>query len=125
MKPFIENATITIIAVLTPVKSMVLTTLVLIVIDLITGLVSAHKKGHKITSAGLRRTLIKFLIYEIAIIAAYLTQTYLTGETIPVCSLVSGFIGLTEFTSVIENLNSVSGGKLLKTLIDKLVTIKK
>lgn len=105
---------------LAPVYSIMLTALTLIGIDLITGILASRKQKKPITSSGFRRTLIKFAIYEIAIITAFLTQTYLTGDIMPVSNIVTAFIGLTEFTSILENLNIISGGKLLKALIDKL-----
>lgn len=84
---------------------------------------AAHKKKKPITSAGFRRTVVKVFVYEMAILTAFLTQTYLTGADIPVSSIVAGFIGLTELTSILENLNKVSDNKLLSTIISKLGSI--
>jgi predicted transcriptional regulator len=96
------------------------TALVLILADLATGVMAARKRKEKITSAGIRRTVSKILVYETAIALAFLAQTYMTGETVPVCNIVTGLIGMTEFLSVLENLNSISGKNLLKTMIDKV-----
>jgi phage-related holin len=120
-----ERLIVAAILVMAPAKSMIITTLVLILIDLVTGVLASRKMKRPITSSGLKKTIVKLAIYEVAIIAAFLTQTYLTGTEVPVSSIVTGYIGLTELTSVIENLNIISGNKLLKTLIEKLGTIKK
>lgn len=99
---------------------MFITSFVLIMVDLITGVIAAKKQNIPVTSAGLRRTLSKLIIYELAMILAFITQQYLTGDTIPVSSLMAGFIGLTELTSILENLNVIGDGKLLQAILDKL-----
>jgi hypothetical protein len=108
------------LTVMAPAQGMMVTALVLILADLATGVMAARKRKEKITSAGIRRTVSKILVYETAIALAFLAQTYMTGETVPVCNIVTGLIGMTEFLSVLENLNSISGKNLLKTMIDKV-----
>lgn len=120
MKQLAVNAGLAILAVFAPIQGMLVTALVLIVVDLITGVMAARKQGTPITSAGFRRTASKLLVYEIAIAIAYLAQHYLMNDAIPAASIVSGFVGLTELTSCMENLNTLSGANLLKTVIDKL-----
>ncbi len=120
MKEFILKLITAVAIVLAPVQSMVITALVLIIMDLITGLMAAHKTKKKITSAGIRRTVSKIFVYEVAIVMAFLAQTYLTGETIPLCKIVTGLVGMTEFLSIMENLNTISGKNLLKAVIDKV-----
>ncbi len=120
MKDFILKLISATMIALAPVQGMVITALVLIFMDLITGLMAAHKQKKKITSAGLRRTVSKVFVYEVAIVCAFLTQQHLTGDTVPVCNIVTGLIGMTEFLSILENLNTISGKKLLKTIIDKV-----
>lgn len=111
---------ISIIAVFAPAKAMILTSLVLVIVDLLTGLMAARAQKKKITSSALRRTAAKLFVYEMAVILGYLTQTYLTGEVIPVASIIAGLIGITELLSCLENLNAISGNDLLKTIIDKI-----
>lgn len=120
MKEQALKALVVMAAIFAPIKTVLLTTAVLIVVDLITGVIAAKKRGESITSAGLRRTISKGIIYELAIILGFITQNWLTGETVPVQNIVTSFIGLTEFLSVVENLNDIGGGSLLKSLIDKL-----
>lgn len=120
MKQYIINTLLAIATVFAPAKAMLITCLALVVMDLITGIMASKKAGKPITSSGIRRTIAKLLIYEVTIALAFLTQTYLTGESIPVASIISGIVGLTELTSCLENLNTLSGGDLLKSIIDKL-----
>jgi phage-related holin len=111
---------IAVVMVFAPIKSVLLTALVLVLADLISGVLASRKRGEQITSAGFQRTVIKLSVYMAAIMLAFLTETYLTGATVAVCKIVSSFVGLTEITSIIENLNELSGGSLLKALIAKL-----
>lgn len=117
---YLVHFLLTIVAVFAPAKAVIITTGVLIASDLLTGIWAAWSRGEPITSAGFRRSVTKMVVYEIAVLLAFLTQTYLTGEIVPVLSLVSCFIGLTEMKSIIENLNDIAGGSLLKSLLKKL-----
>lgn len=112
--------TLALLAVFAPIKTMIFAALALVVLDLITGLLASYKRGDAITSAVFSRTLIKTLVYEVAILAAYLAEKYLTGDIIKVTSVVTTFIGMTELLSLIENLNEISGGSLMKALVEKL-----
>lgn len=109
-----------VLAVFAPVKMALITALVLVFSDLILGILAARKRGDAITSAGLGRTIVKLSVYEAAILLGFLAETYLTGAIVPVCKIITGYIGLAEATSVIENLNELSGGSLFKGLIAKL-----
>ncbi len=125
MKSWVVAAMVTIQAVFQPAKSMILTVLVLIVCDLITGILAARKQSKPIKSAGIGRTVVKLVIYELAIILAFLTETYLTGPSIPCSKVAASLIGTTELLSVLENLNILSNGDLLKSIIDKISQIGK
>lgn len=125
MRQHLINILVALVAVFAPAQGMIITSIILIVIDLITGLLAAHKQNLPITSAGLKRTIVKLAVYEAAILLGFITQKYLTGDSIPVASIVSGFIGITEFVSCMENLNILGGNNLLKALIDKLGSANK
>lgn len=112
------------IALFAPVKAAAIATLALVFADLITGVVAAYRRGEPITSSGLKTTVIKLFVYEAAIMLAFLAQTYLTGTILPVCNLATSVIGLTEMKSVLENLDSISGGSFFKSLIAKVSSSK-
>lgn len=111
---------LSILAILAPIKGMVITCLILILIDLISGIAAAIKRKEKISSYGLRRTAVKLFVYESAIVLGFITEQFLLGPTIPVVSIITGFVGITELLSILENLNTISGTDLLKALLDKL-----
>lgn len=120
MKPYLIHLLLATVAVFAPAQGMLTTALLLIVIDLITGILASKKQGKKINSSGLQRTIVKLLVYEISIMLAFLTETYLLNHSIPVSNIVAGFVGITELKSCLENLNVISGGDLLKQIVDKL-----
>jgi phage-related holin len=110
---------ISLVAIFAPIKAMLATTLVLIVADLILGIIAAHKRGEAITSAGLRRSVTKIFVYEVAIMLGFLAETYLIGS-VPIVRLIGGLISVVEVASILENLNSISGTNLLKSVVQKL-----
>jgi phage-related holin len=125
VKNWILATMVTLQAVFQPAQSMLLTVLVLIVCDLITGVLAARKRGESIKSAGIGRTIVKLVIYELAIGLSFLAETYLMGPLIPASKIAASLIGTTELLSVLENLNTLSGGDLLKSIIDKLTSLGK
>lgn len=96
------------VAFLAPVKAMMVLVFALVFIDLVTGVWAAKKRGERITSAKLRRTLTKLFIFEIALLFGFLLQSLL-GNIIPIANLVAGIIGLAEAKSFFENASQISG----------------
>lgn len=117
---YLEPLAISIIAVFAPVKAALVTVLILTIVDLITGVVAARKRGERISSAQLRRTISKIVIYELAMCVGFLAEHYLMSDALPVLKLISGMIGLVETKSIFENLDSIGGNNLLKSVINKL-----
>ena len=113
------------LAVLAPIKAVLIVTFLLVLADLITGVWAAVKTKQSITSAGFRRTLVKMFIYEILVITGFLVETYLTGNSVPISKLITSFIGLTETLSIIENLNIISETNLFATILAKLGAFNK
>lgn len=103
-----------------PIKATLITVMVLTVADLISGIMASRKEGKKITSSGLKRTIIKTTVYELVVMLGFLTEQYMTGDAVPVVRILAGFIGLTELKSVMENIERISGMPLVKMLIEKL-----
>lgn len=116
---------LSIILVFLPIKATLITVMVLTVVDLITGIMVSRKRRKKITSAGLKRTIIKTTVYEVVVMLGFLTEQYMTGDAIPVVKILAGFIGLTELKSVMENIELISGMSIIKLLIQKLNNTEK
>jgi phage-related holin len=103
-----------------PIKATLITVMVLTVVDLISGIMAARKEKKRITSSGLKRTIIKMTVYEAVIMLGFLTEQYMTGDAVPIVKVLAGFIGLTELKSVMENIERISGMSIIHLLIDKL-----
>jgi len=123
MRNLPEKILISICAVLAPIKAIILTVGVLILFDFITGLMAARKRGETITSAGMRRSVSKLVIYQIAVITGFLVETYMLSDMLPVTKFVAAIIGLVELTSIFENINTVYGSNLFGAVIDKLGSV--
>lgn len=116
----LSSLLVSILIVFAPVKATLITVMVLTVADLISGIMAARKERKKITSSGLKRTIVKTTVYEVVIMLGFLTEQYMTGDAIPVVKILAGFIGLTELKSVMENIERISGMPIVKMLIEKL-----
>lgn len=117
---WMEMTALSILTILAPIKAVIITVGVLIIMDLITGVIAAHKRGESVTSAGLRRSIYKMLAYQLAVISGFLVEKYLLEGILPVSKLVAGAIGLTEMKSLLENANSLTGTDLFKQVISGL-----
>lgn len=120
MKEWIYKTMLVAVAALSPIHSVMITVGVLISMDLITGLWAAYKKSEIITSAALRRTVSKFVIYQIAVISAFIVQKYMLADLVPASNIVAGVIGMVELKSVLENASKILGGDVFKLILEKL-----
>jgi len=111
------------IACLAPIQAMIIAAGIVIFADLVTGIMAAKKKGEKITSGGLRRTITKMFVFESAIILGFIIEKYLMGGSFPISKIASGLIAAVEAKSILENLDVIYGGDLFKSLISKLGSI--
>lgn len=90
----------------------------LAMIDFITGLFSAKINGLEITSKKSMRSASKFVVYILFIAAAHLSESILPGETF-FENIVTSFLALTEFISIIENIGGM-GFAIPQQLLNKL-----
>lgn len=92
-----------------PIRPAGIAVMCLVFADLISGLLASKKIGKPITSSGLRRTVSKLLIYEIALVVAMMLEQYLLEGGLPVIKTVGAMIGVTEAKSFFENLHIITG----------------
>jgi hypothetical protein len=120
MKEYLSKLLVVIIAALAPIQAVIISVGVLVLADMVTGIWAAYKRGETIKSAGLRRTVSKLLIYQIAIITGFVVEQYLVGGLIPIVKILGGVIGLVELKSILENANTINGSDLFKDLISRI-----
>lgn len=112
-----------IIVILTPIVPSLIFLGFFVAMDLITGLIKARKTFIPITSKGLSQTVTKLLLYYIAIICSHILDTqYLANTILPakITQLVTGFIMVVEFKSVIENISEILGLPLWQFIKSKI-----
>ncbi len=104
-------------AALAPIHGVMGATLALIIVDLASGILAARKRKEPITSAALRRTVSKLLIYQSAIISAFLVEHFLMEDSVPALKLCSSVIGMVELKSILENINYLNGSPIFETIL--------
>lgn len=113
------------VAVFAPIHAVLGTVLALCLADLITGILAARKRKEPVTSGGIKRTIGKMLIYEIAICLGFLCETYLTGGVLPIVKLIAALVGAAELKSNLENLDEINGSPIFASIINSLVKQEK
>jgi phage-related holin len=112
------------ISFILPIKDFLILTTALVILDLITGVVAAKKRGEKIRSRALMRTTIKLLLYYCAILATQGVQVVF-AEKIPLSYITAFTIAITELKSLLENVDAGTGSRLAKMIVEKLTNKSK
>jgi phage-related holin len=120
MREVLEKLLLATLAAFSPIKMVIITVGVLIMADLTTGILAARKRGEKISSSAMRRTISKMFIYQLTIICGFMLETNILSNIIPVAKIVAGVIGMVEFKSILENANTIVGGDIYKMILKKL-----
>ncbi len=101
---------------LLPIQSLIVTSIVLIFVDFITGIIASYKLNIRITSKAMQRTVYKIIAFVSMIILGYVLEKYMLD--FPVTKTFGGLIGLIEGKSILENLYKITKVDLLKIMID-------
>ena len=92
-----------------PAHEAMLAVVVMVAADLVAGVWAAKKRGEKITSYELRRTITtKIMPYQFAILCSWLVEQQFLGA-IPLMKATAGFIAVAEMKSIFENLGQITG----------------
>lgn len=105
---------------LAPVKEVLFSVGFLLMTDLVTGIWAALRANKKIRSSTFRQSVTKSASYLTAICTAYVTQTFLINNALPLVHIVAGLIGTTEILSIYENLSKISGVPFSEKIKDLL-----
>jgi len=106
---------ISLLAVFSPIQPLMAAVAALIVADTVTGIIAAYKRGEEIRSSGLSRAIVKLFVYQVVIVTGFLMETYIVTDLgVPIVKLLAGVIGVVEFKSLLENVETVTGLDLLK-----------
>jgi len=115
---WLKAGILTIVAFFAPTHSILSLVGMLVILDLVTGLAAAIKRGKRISSSKFSGSIAKSCVYLFAICTAHIVQGLIADQ--PVLRMVGAIIGMREALSVFENLNLISGTNLMSAIIDKL-----
>lgn len=110
-----------VIAYLAPINVMFHAIWFFLVVDLITGIWKAIKKGEAIRSLGLRRTIEKFLFYTLSVVVVYVVDKTFFGNMSHLSSIIGGYIAITEVISIFENIAEITGHNIFLKIKDLVI----
>ncbi len=119
LKEWLVKIGLTLLAVLSPVQPVMTAVFCLVIIDFITGIWASIKKNVPIKSYHMRRTVVKLLAYQAAIVVGFIMETYLLQE-MPVVKIIGGLVAMTEGKSFFENLHKITGIDFWALIINKV-----
>lgn len=96
----------------------------LVVADMVTALIANSKAKKPIESRKLFRTIMKFVVYGIAVITGYIFELYFFPD-LPVAKLMTAFIATIEIKSMDENYKAITGRSFFKFVIEALTKFRK
>lgn len=85
----------------------------LVASDWVTGVTAAWQRGDKITSRRLARTVIKVIMYCLAIIAVMMVEKAFLPSSTYAVTVVAFYISLVELFSNLENISSITGSNII------------
>jgi phage-related holin len=110
------------LAFVLPSAAFLIFTTVLVFADLLTGTMAAKHRGEIIHSRGLRRSIVKIVLYFTAILLSEGFETvFVLG--IDISYMVAGLIAVTEFKSNLENIGQVTGIDIWSKIAEKLPSL--
>lgn len=113
----LSNSTFWLLTLLAPLNGVMITVVLLIVVDFITGSYVSYIKGVAIKSKRIVHTVSKFFIYNLVIIAAFFLEKYIVSE-VPFLKIIAGFIAIAETKSILENYTKIYGVDPFKALVN-------
>ena len=115
MTDLITKISLAILTILAPIQTAILSVGFLIIVDLITGVIAAFKRGEVIKSNRLKNTVVKMLVYNLLLISSFIAETYLT-PWIPFTNVALSFLVIVEVKSLGENFQAITGISFLNFL---------
>jgi Bacteriophage holin family len=108
MKLVIIKTLTFILWLLAPIQAALISSMALVALDFVLGVGVSRKNGLKITSNGFKRTAVKLLVYLSLIVLASIVERFMAPQ-MPLSHIASGFVGMTELKSCLENIQLLTG----------------
>lgn len=101
---------------LLPVHSIIYIMVFMVCIDFITGMWKARKAKETITSKRMGDTIEKMILYMIGIVTSFVLQNHIGIESVNIMWVFGTLIITREYLSIIENIEILTGTKILKVI---------
>jgi phage-related holin len=108
LKSVFVKLALLVIAYFTPIAEMVIVMLIFLLLDTISGIWASLKKGEKLESHKLRKTVYKIIWYTVAVMLSWMMEKTFSLTWSNLASLVCGFICFVELKSIFENVTSIT-----------------
>ena len=105
---FIIKFLIWFVAILVPLYDVAGALIILIIIDLATGIIASVKNKVKFQWKKIENTFTKVIIYSLILLAGWVIESKIM-PAIPLMRLVAGFLALTELRSILGNFKNIFG----------------
>ncbi len=105
------------IAYFTPIAEMVHVMLIFLAVDTISGVWASIKEGHRVESAKLRKTVLKFLWYTVAVITAWMMEHTFKLAWTSLAGITAGFICFVELKSIFENITRITNEPVFERIL--------
>lgn len=117
---FWSKLAILFVAYFTPIAEIVHVMLIFLTLDTISGIWASLKEGHKIESHKLRKTVMKFVWYTIAVMTAWMMENTFHLSWANLANLTAGFICFVELKSIFENVTKITSEPIFKRILKLL-----
>lgn len=97
------------LAWLAPIHTLMALVGLLIGIDFVLGVAAAVKRGEKLTSKAMSRTIYKSLGYQLAVITGFVLESLVPVAGLPIAKLCASAIALVEAKSIVESVRDLTG----------------
>ncbi|MEI7723476.1 MAG: phage holin family protein [Bacteroidota bacterium] len=103
-----------------PISEMIHVMLIFLLFDTVSGIWASIKEGNAIESHKLRKTVLKFLWYTVAVMAAWMMEHTFDLTWVRLASLTAGFICFVELKSMFENITRITNEPIFKRILKLL-----
>lgn len=105
---------------LLPVHSVIYIMLFMTIVDFITGIWKSIKLGQPISSKRIGSTIEKVILYMVGIVTSFVLQDHINIIGFQIMWIFATLIITREYISIIENIEAVTGTKLVRAIKEHL-----
>ncbi len=117
---WLKAVSLSVLAFMLPIQALVIGAISLVILNTLSGVAAAKKRGKAITAAAWSRPLAKLIFYPIAILVGHIVGVVMLGALVPVAGIVAGAIGTAELGSCLRNVSALTGVSVTEAVISRV-----